>query len=47
MLLFLLLFPAVIIAALYARRVQALRGTRRAVPGWRQVCEAIPVPVVK
>ncbi len=38
MLLFLLLFPAVIIAALYARRVQALRGTRRAVPGWRQIC---------
>jgi len=35
--LFLLLSPAVIIAALYARRVQALRGTRRAVPGWRQV----------
>ena len=38
MLLFLLLFPAVIIAALYARRVQTLRGTRRAVPGWRQLC---------
>ena len=37
MLLFLLLFPAVIIAALYARRVQTLRGTPRAVPGWRQV----------
>ena len=37
MLLFLLLFPAVIIAALYARRVQTLRGTRRAVPGWRQL----------
>ncbi len=38
MLLFLLLFPAVIAALLYARRVQTLRGTRRAVPGWRQVC---------
>ncbi len=37
MLLFLLLLPAVIIAALYARRVQTLRATRRAVPGWRQV----------
>ncbi len=36
MLLFLLLFPAVVIAALYAVRVQHLRGTRRAVPGWRQ-----------
>jgi len=36
-LIFLLLFPAVVIAALYARRVQTLRGTRRAVPGWRQV----------
>ena len=36
MLLFLLLFPVVLIAALYARRVQTLRGTRRAVPGWRQ-----------
>ncbi len=38
MLLFLLLFPAVIAALFYARRVQTLRGTRRAVPGWRQVC---------
>lgn len=37
MLLFLLLFPAVIIAALYARRVQTLRGTPRAMPGWRQL----------
>ena len=37
MLLFRLLFPVVLSAALYARRVQTLRGTRRAVPGWRQL----------
>lgn len=30
--------PAVVSALLYGRRVSTLRGTPRAVPGWRQAC---------
>lgn len=33
------LLPALVAAGLYAARVHRLRGTPRAVPGWRQACE--------